>query len=60
MGLRTGVNFVSWFITTMLSMAIISAIILLFIKLGGLMRHSSIIILYLYFLDFSFSTTMMW
>ena len=60
MGLRGGVNFFAWFINTMAGMAIMAVVVVVFLKFGGLMRYSDVVILYLYLLDFSFSTTMMW
>ena len=60
MGLRSGVNWLSWFISTMVSMLIMSFVVVLFLKLGNLMRFSDPVLLWLFLADFSLAVTMMW
>ncbi len=60
MGLRRGINWIAWFIMTFLGMLILCVVIVLFLKLGSLMRFSDPILLFLFLLSFSFAITMMW
>lgn len=60
MGLRNGVIWWSWFINTIVGMALLSAIATIFIMVGKVLLLSNGFIVFLYLLTFSLSTTMFW
>ncbi|ELU18493.1 hypothetical protein CAPTEDRAFT_149677 [Capitella teleta] len=59
MGLKSGVNWLSWFISNFFSMLIMAFIIVLFLKLGSLMRFSDPVLLWLFLACFSLAVTML-
>ncbi|XP_076450764.1 uncharacterized protein LOC143286815 isoform X2 [Babylonia areolata] len=59
MGMVSGLNVLAWFLVTMLIMAIVAIVITIIFKFSGVFTNSNWFLLFLYFLDFCFSTTMM-
>ena len=60
MGLKSGITWSSWFMSSFGWMVIMSAIATLFFVLGKVVLHSDGFILFLYFVTFSLSSTMFW
>ena len=60
MGLKSGINWLAWFLNTFLGMLVMCVIITLYLKLGNLMRFSDPFLIFVYLADFSFATTMLW
>ncbi|CAH1795290.1 unnamed protein product [Owenia fusiformis] len=59
MGLNTGINWFSWFASTYIWMLILSAIIVLILHFGNILRHSDPFIIFLMMADFSLATLML-
>ena len=59
MGLRSRVNWLAWFVSSYLVMALLCIIIVLFLKLGNIFPHSDWGVVIIYFLLFAFSTLML-
>ena len=59
MGMGAGLNWVGWFLNTFLSMAILSVVVSLFVKLGNLLGRTDYFVILVFLLCFSFSTTML-
>ncbi|KAL4240022.1 ATP-binding cassette sub- A member 12 [Mactra antiquata] len=59
MGMRPGLNWIAWFISTLFLMAVVALIDCLLLKYGNIFTKTNFAILYLYFLDFIVSTIML-
>ena len=59
MGLRTRVNFLAWFVSSFLVMAVLSIIIVMFLKWGEVYAHSDWGVMIIFLLVFSFATLML-
>lgn len=59
MGLKAGINWMSWFISNFIIMLIMAFIIVLFLKLGALMRFTDPVLLWVFLACFSLAVTML-
>ncbi|KAK7500956.1 hypothetical protein BaRGS_00007836, partial [Batillaria attramentaria] len=60
MGMTSGLNFLAWILFTLVLMAVVSFVITIIFKYGGVFLHSNAVIVFLYLLAFCFSTTMIY
>lgn len=60
MGLKAGVNWLSWFISNLVIMFIMALIIVIFLKFGQLARYSDFGLLWCFLACFSLAVTMLW
>ncbi|CAF0899716.1 unnamed protein product, partial [Brachionus calyciflorus] len=59
MGLRPGINWLAWFITTYLTTVIVSLLVTIVLKYGSIFPESNFGLIYLSLLSFSFSAVML-
>ncbi|KAL3877830.1 hypothetical protein ACJMK2_035474 [Sinanodonta woodiana] len=59
MGMRSFINWWAWFLSTMILMALVTLFVVIILRYGNIYRQTDFGILYLYILDFCFSTTML-
>ena len=58
--MMSGLNFVAWLVVTVLIMAIVALVIAVIFKYSGIFHYSNLLLIFLFFLDFCLSTTLMW
>ncbi|KAK3588921.1 hypothetical protein CHS0354_023682 [Potamilus streckersoni] len=59
MGMRSYLNWWAWFLSTMIMMALVTLFVVIILRYGNIYMYTDFGILYLYILDFCFSTTML-
>ncbi|XP_050393414.2 uncharacterized protein LOC126811654 [Patella vulgata] len=59
MGMKCGLNWVAWFLSTMIIMMIVSIIIAIILKYSTIFSYSNLFIIFLYLLAFCLSSTML-
>ena len=59
MGLYTKINFLAWFVSSFVTMAVLSIVIVLFLIVGEVYEHSDWGVMIVFMLDYSFATLML-
>ncbi|KAK6169359.1 hypothetical protein SNE40_020430 [Patella caerulea] len=59
MGMKCGLNWVAWFLSTMIIMMIVSIILAIILKFSTIFSYSNLFIIFLYLLAFCLSSTML-
>ena len=58
--MMAGLNFIAWLVVTVLIMAGVALVIAIIFKYSGIFHYSNLLLIFLFFLDFCLSTTLMW
>lgn len=59
MGMYSGINWLAWVVSTMLMMSCVCVIIVIILHFSTIFSYSNLLIMFLYFVIYCFSTTMM-